>query len=147
MKIMIVTSPGGHLFQSFLLKKWWQQRERMWISLESPDTKFLLQKEKVYYGFGPNFKNPLIVLKNFFLACWLIYKEKPSIVFSTGAGIAPPFFWAAKIFAVKTVYLEAYDFITDPSLTAKLVRPCCDYFLCQHKSLKIKGALFWGSVL
>jgi beta-1,4-N-acetylglucosaminyltransferase len=146
MKICIVTSPGGHLYQSFLLKKWWQEHDRVWVTNSSPDTEFLLQNEEVFFGSGPNYRNAFVFFKNFFLALRIFFKEKPDVLFSTGSGIAVPFFWLLRFFGTQTIYLEPYDFIVEPSLTARLVAPFSDIFLSQHRTLKIKKSQYWGDV-
>lgn len=135
MKICIITSPGGHLFQAYMLKDWWKKYDRVWVSLNSPDVQHLLKKEKVIHAFGPENRNLLNFIKNFFLAFIILLRVKPQIVFSTGAGVAPPFFIWARLFGIKTIYLEPYDFIDELSLTGKLVKPFSIHFLVQHKKL------------
>lgn len=148
-KLCLVTSPGGHLYQIHLLRKWWCKYSRFWVTLPSPDVKFLLKRETVYYAFGPENRHLGNLIKNLFFATNILLKEKPDIVFSTGAGLAPPFFWIAKALGIRTVYLEAYDFIDRPSMTAKLASPFTSTFLVQHSSLlkHIPHAKYWGSVL
>ncbi len=149
MKICMVVSPGGHLYQAMMLKDWWGNFSRFWITLNSPDSSYLLKDERVRYGFGPENRNVVNFFRNFILAFFILIKEKPQLIFSTGAGIAPPFFIWAKIMGIKTIYLEPYDFIEELSLTGKLVMPISTHFLVQHEQLtqKYPKAKHQGSIV
>lgn len=148
-KIGLVTSRGGHLFQLYSLKDWWKRYDRFWVTDQGQDTRYLLKNEKVYYGFFPEHRNPVNALKNFFLGIKIILKERPNLLVSTGAGIAPPMFLAAKIFGCRLVFIDSYTFVKYPSLSARLVAPLVDKLLVQHRKAKrfFKKAEYWGRVV
>ncbi len=148
-KLCLITSRGGHLFQIYQLKPWWEKYPHFWISFPGEDTDSLIQSEKHYYAFGPESRNMLNAVKNFFLAWKILMKEKPTHLISCGAGIAPPFFYVGKMLGIKLIFIEPYDFIEFPSLSAKLVEPIADCLLVQHqKQLRFfKKAQFRGSTL
>ena len=85
----------------------------------------------------------------------IVKKEKPDLLFSCGAGIAPPVFLAGKILGCKLLFMEPYDFIAYPSLSGRLVAPIVDKLLVQHKIQKKffqtrltgKKAEYWGETL
>ena len=58
-------------------------------------------------------------------------KERPSMIVSSGAAIAVPFFYFGKLFGARTVYIEVYDRIDGPTLTGKLIYPVTDDFYVQ----------------
>ena len=149
MKIGLITSRGGHLFQVYQLKDWWSRYERFWITEKGGDSSYLLKGEKVYYGYFPESRNLINAFRNFFLALKILKKEKPDLLFSCGAGIAPPIFLAAKIRGCKLIFMEPYDFIQFPSLSGRLTAPLVDKFLVQHSCQKkfFKKAEFWGGTL
>jgi UDP-N-acetylglucosamine:LPS N-acetylglucosamine transferase len=69
---------------------------------------------------------------------------RPTIVVSTGAGVAVPFFVLARFRRIKTVYVEVYDRIDLPTLTGRLCYPFSDLFLLQweeQQRLYPKGRL------
>lgn len=148
-KIGFITSPGGHLFQLCQLKKWWSQYPRFWITDSTSDAKYLLKDENVFHGFFPEQRNLKNAFKNFFLAWKILKKEKPQILISCGAGIAPPFFLVGKILGCKLIYLETYDFIKYPTLSAKIISKFVDLMLVQHICQKkfFKNAKYWGKTL
>ncbi len=149
MKIGLITSRGGHLFQIYQLKGWWGRYNRFWVTGRGEDSKYLLKNEKKYYGHFPESRNVLNAFRNLFLAFKILRKEKPDLLFSCGAGIAPPFFLAGKLLGVKLIFMEPYDFIKYSSMTGKLVSPLVNKLLIQQECQKefFKKAEFWGATL
>ncbi len=136
MKICIVSSGGGHLFQMNLLKHWWHKYERFWVTFQRKDTDSLLEAEKKYRAFSPTNRNLLNLVRNFFLAFWILNRERPDIIVSAGAGVAVPFFWLARLFGCRTIYIEIFDRFDSPSLTGRLVYRFSDIFIIQWEELK-----------
>lgn len=149
MKIGLITSKGGHLFQLYQIKDWWSRYDRFWVTFTGEDTKSLLEGERVYFGFYPESRNLFNALRNFFLSSKILLKERPNLLISTGAGIAPPFFLVGKLLGIKLIFIEPYDFIKYPSLSGRLVYPIVDKFLVQHKRQKrfYKKGEYWGTTL
>jgi len=148
-KIGLITSKGGHLFQLIQLKLLWEKYDRFWVTDKEVDVDFFLKKEKVYYGFFPDSRNIINAFKNFFLALKILKVERPNFLLSSGAGIAIPFFIAGKIFfKTRLIFIEPYDFVAYPSLTGKILYHFVDLFLVQHRCQKkwYPKARYWGSV-
>ena len=103
MKIGLITSRGGHLFQLYQLKNCWSQYGRFWITDKGADVNYLLKKERVYYGYFPESRNLVNALKNFFLGLKILKKEKPDLLISCGAAIAPPIFLAGKLLSCQLI--------------------------------------------
>jgi len=148
-KICIVTSPGGHLFQMYRLKPWWGKYTHFWVTASSEDAASLLVGEKVYHGYFPESRNPWNAFHNIFLAWKVLRREKPTLLISCGAGIAPPFFYVGKILGIKLIFIEPYDFVCYSSLSGKLVAPIVDELLVQHKEQLpfFRNAKYKGSLL
>jgi len=136
MKIAIVCSTGGHLFQLYILKDWWKKYERFWVTFRKEDALSMLKEEKKYWAYYPTTRNLWNLIRNTILAWRILRKEKPDIIVSTGAGVAVPFFWLGKLFGAKTIFIEVYDRIDSPTLTGKLVYPVTNRFLLQWESQK-----------
>lgn len=136
MKIAIVCSSGGHLLLIHLLKEFWSKYDRFWVTFKKEDAVSLLQEEKVYWAYFPTNRNIFNLVRNFFVALKVLFKEKPDIIVSTGAGVAIPFFYLGKLLRKKLVFIEAYERIETPSLTAKIVYPITDAFILQWEEQK-----------
>jgi len=134
--ICLVCSSGGHLFELYSLKPWWNRHRRFWVTFPKPDATSLLEGETVAWGRYPTNRNIPNLVRNTILAIRILRKERPDLIVSTGAGIAVPFFWIGKVFfQCKTVYIEMFTRMDKPSLTARLIFPVGDRFLVQRESL------------
>ena len=136
MKICLVGSSGGHLTHLYMLKPFWQDKERFWVTFDKEDARSLLKGEKMYPCYFPTNRNIWNLIRNTFLAVRVLRKEKPDLIISTGAASAVPFFYIGKIFGAKTVYIEVFDRIDKPTLTGKLVYPATDVFVVQWEEMK-----------
>lgn len=136
MKIALVGSSGGHLTHLYLLKKFWENEDRFWVTFDKTDAKSILKEEKFYPCYYPTNRNVKNTIKNSILAFKILRKEKPDLIISSGAAVAVPFFWLGKLFGAKTVYIEIFDRIDKPTLTGKLVYPVTDKFIVQWEELK-----------
>ncbi|MGX7151513.1 PssD/Cps14F family polysaccharide biosynthesis glycosyltransferase [Enterococcus sulfureus] len=136
MKICLVGSSGGHLTHLYLLKDFWEEYDRFWVTFDKDDANSVLEYEKKYYCYFPTNRNIKNLFKNTMLAIKVLKKEKPDLIISSGAAVAVPFFYIGKLFGAKTVYLEVFDRIDSPTLTGKLVKPVTDKFLVQWEELE-----------
>lgn len=149
-KIGLISSRGGHLFQLNQLGSLWKKYNSFWVVDRGLDTDYFLKNEKVYYGFFPESRNIANSIKNLFLAFKILKTEKPKILISSGAGITIPYFLIGKLFyKTRLVYIEPYDFVRYPSLTGKIIYNFVDLFLVQHHFQKkwYPKAKYWGDLL
>ena len=63
----------------------------------------------------------------------LYLKVKPDFVISSGPAIAVPFFWVAKVFKIRSIFIESWSRIHTKSKTGILVYPVADLFFVQWK--------------
>jgi UDP-N-acetylglucosamine:LPS N-acetylglucosamine transferase len=131
MRVLFVCSSGGHLAQLYRLRPWWEGHERAWVTFDDPQSRSLLQGERVTPAFAPTTRNVPNAIRNLRLAVRVLRAERPDVVISDGAGVAFPFFLLARALRVRTVYLEVYDRITRPTLTGRLCYPITSLFLLQ----------------
>jgi beta-1,4-N-acetylglucosaminyltransferase len=131
------------------LKPWWEKYERFFIVRDDVVTRDLLNGERCVYGYFPENRNSVNALKNLWLAWKVLRREKPDMLFSLGAGIAPPFYLVAKFLGIKTVFMETFMFIPKATLSGKMIYPLADNFLVQHPDLlsRYPKAAYRGSVL
>lgn len=136
MKICLVGSSGGHLTHLYMLKSFWSEHERFWVTFDKEDALSLLAGERMYPCFYPTNRNFKNLIKNSFLAIRVLLKEKPDLVISSGAAVAVPFFYFAKLMGSKLIYIEVFDRIDKPTLTGRLVYPITDRFIVQWDEMK-----------
>ena len=119
-----------------MLKPFWENKERFWVTFDKADAQSLLEGEKMYPCYFPTNRNIKNLIKNTFLAIKVLRKEKPNLIISSGAAVAVPFFWLGKLFGAKTIYIEVFDRIDKSTLTGKLVYPVTDKFIVQWDEMK-----------
>lgn len=136
MKVCLVGSSGGHLTHLYLLKPFWKDRERFWVTFDKEDARSILENEIFYPCYYPTNRNLKNLIKNTILAFKILRKKRPDIIVSSGAAVAVPFFYLGKIFGAKTVYIEVFDRIDAPTMTGKLVYPVTDRFIVQWEEMK-----------
>lgn len=148
MKICLVGSSGGHLTHLYMLKSFWQDKERFWVTFNKDDAKSLLKDEKIISCYYPTNRSLKALLINTRLAFKTIRKEKPDIIISSGAAVAVPFFYIGKLFGARLIYIEVYDRIDKSTITGKLVYPITDKFIVQWEEMKkiYKKAINLGSI-
>ena len=135
MKILIACSSGGHLTQALALEEWWRDHDRVWATFPVEDARSRLAHERSYEVHYPTVRNLPNLVRNVFLARRVLSRERPDIVFSTGAAISLPFFVLARFFGARTVYLEPVDRISSPGLAGRLAYPFSDLFLVQWSGM------------
>jgi len=136
MKICLVSSSGGHLAHLYMLKPFWEKKERFWVTFEKDDAKSLLSQEKMYPCYFPTNRSIKAFLINLRLAWKILRKERPDLIISTGAAIAVPFFYLGKFLGSKLIYIEVFDRIDKPTLSGRIVYPVADKFIVQWEEQK-----------
>ena len=148
MKVRLVGSSGGHLTHLYMLKPFWENKERFWVTFDKEDARSILAGEKMYPCYFPTNRNIKNLLRNTLLAAKVLRKEKPDLLISSGAAVAVPFFYLAKLMGKKLIYIEVYDRIDKPTLTGRLVYPIADCFIVQweEQNKVYKKAVNLGSI-
>lgn len=136
LKICLVGSSGGHLTHLYMIKPFWEDKERFWVTFDKEDARSLLEGEKLYPCYYPTNRNIKNLIRNTFLALKVLHKEKPNLIISSGAAVAVPFFYIGKLRGAKLIYIEVFDRIDKPTMTGKLVYPIVDKFIVQWEEQK-----------
>ena len=148
MKVCLVGSSGGHLTHLYMLKPFWQDKERFWVTFNKEDANSILEGEQVYHCYYPTNRSLKALLINTRLAWKVLRKERPDVIVSSGAAVAVPYFYLGKLFGMKTIYIEVFDRIDKPTMTGKMVYPVTDRFIVQWEEMKqvYKKAINLGSI-
>lgn len=150
-RILLVGSSGGHLTQLMGLREWWQEHERAWCTFDTPDAHgHLAHEHDVSWAHTPTTRNIPNLLRNTVLAARLVRRFRPTVIVSTGAAAALPFFViGAARRGCRTVYIEVYDRVDSATLTGRLCRPFTDVMCVQWPEQRhlYPGAQVIGSLL
>ena len=149
MRLLLVSSSGGHLAQLMCLRPWWEKHDRHWVTFDTADATDKLQGEDVTWAHHPTTRSARNLARNAVQARRILAAYRPDLIVSTGAAVAVPYFWLRHRTRSATVYLEVYDRIQTRTLTGRLCRPTTDLFLVQwpeqqqlYRSSVLLGALW-----
>lgn len=148
---LLVCSSGGHLTQLLALRPWWGSRERAWVTSDSAHARSALRGETITWGHFPTTRNLPNLVRNFALAARVLVPRagRPSVILSTGAGLALPFFVVGRLLRIPTVYIEVFGRVDSRTLTGRLCRPFSRLFLVQWEEQRVlyPGAIVAGELL
>ena len=133
--VLLVCSSGGHLQQMLALEPSWGRYSHVWVTFDKSDTRSLLSDEPVVFAYSPTNRSPRNLVRNLFLAWRTLRVVRPRIMLSTGAGVAVPFAWIARLRGVRVVYVESFTRIEGLSLSGRLIRPVAHRMYVQWPEL------------
>ncbi|MBU5689724.1 MAG: PssD/Cps14F family polysaccharide biosynthesis glycosyltransferase [Candidatus Aenigmatarchaeota archaeon] len=149
MKICISCSMGGHLVEVLQLKNVYKKYNYFYLTFYKKGLVDEIKGEKIYFVENPG-RNIIKLLKNILQTFFVLKKEKPDIIISTGAGSAVPSIIIGKLlFNTKIIFIESFARINTKSLSGIISYPFADLFLVQWRNmLKLYGkkALYRGAV-
>ena len=148
MKVCLVGSSGGHLTHLYMLKPFWQDKERFWVTFDKEDARSLLKDERMYPCHYPTNRSLKALIINTRIAWRTLRKEKPNLIISSGAAVAVPFFYIGKLLGARLIYVEVFDRIDKPTMSGTMVYPITDRFVVQWEEMKAvyPKALNLGSI-
>jgi UDP-N-acetylglucosamine transferase subunit ALG13 len=147
--VLVACSSGGHLFDAVAIAPAWRDRSRAWVSFDKADVQSLLAGEALYVAHGPTNRNVPNLLRNLRLAWRVVGETRPRVLLTTGAGVAVPFAWIARVRGAHVIYVECAGRVDRPSLSARLIAPIARDVYAQWPELaaKWRRARYAGNVL
>lgn len=146
-KICFIASAGGHL----------EQVKQLNIVMDKFDSFIVTTKLRVttklgkrtYYVEAPSKKSRILTIAAYIFTALqqavIFLKERPDIVISTGAGVALPTCYIAKLLHKKVIFIESFARVDKPSKTGKVAYKIADIFIVQHKKLlEYYPSAIWG---
>jgi beta-1,4-N-acetylglucosaminyltransferase len=121
--ILLVCSSGGHLQQLLALRDAWGPYSHVWVTFDKSDARSLLRDEPVVFAHWPTNRSIKNLVRNLFVARRTLRDVRPKVLLTTGAGVAVPFAWLARLRGTKVVLIDSFTRIERPSLTCRLVSP------------------------
>lgn len=147
MKIGIICSTGGHLTQALSALESFEGHDCFLVIQDFPSVKGIQLNEvsRIYHlGIFLNYSIWTGVLLSLFVNLFqlisIFWREKPDLLFSTGAEVAIPAFFIGKyLFGAKLIFLESLARIQDLSSTGKVLYRISDLYLVQWPELLKKA--------
>ena len=136
-KICLVSSHGGHFKE--LLNAIGEAKttfaDYYWVTHRTSNTQEKLSNIRHYFVIDP-VTSKLKFMLNLLQSFWIILRERPQVIISTGAGIAIFTILLGKfLLKAKVIYIESAANVTSPSKTGKFIYRYSDLFLIQWEDL------------
>lgn len=136
-KMCFTASLGGHLEEISRLVDLRNQYDIFLVTEKGGFVELNFCKS-VYYLNQINRKEILFIpkfIKSFFQSFYILRKEKPDIILSTGALSTFPICLLGKLMRKKVIYIESFARVDTASLTGKLMYKIADLFIVQWEEL------------
>jgi UDP-N-acetylglucosamine:LPS N-acetylglucosamine transferase len=148
--VMLVCTAGGHLLQLWSLREAWAGYSSVWVvgSHDGPDVESLLADEELHLAHSPAARSVKNLVLNLALAWRLLRRRRPSVLVTTGAAVAVPFVWMARLRRIPVAYVETLARASRPSLSCRLAAPAADRVYVQWPELQaaLPRARYAGTV-
>ncbi|WP_268225584.1 PssD/Cps14F family polysaccharide biosynthesis glycosyltransferase [Sinomicrobium oceani] len=152
-KVLFISSVGGHLEQLLNLKKVISKYHSYIVTEKNPSTLSLEEEyENVYYlpffSRKDLFKSLFLYLKIITISLKLYFKIKPNVIVTTGAGGVLPMCIIGKLAGCKVIYIETFSRNNSKTMTGSLCYHFADVFIIQWEQLRefYPKAVFLGSI-
>ncbi|KEZ52196.1 polysaccharide biosynthesis protein [Metabacillus indicus] len=151
LKVCFACSSGGHLAQIKQLFPFSDKYITFLVTEQNETTATMNKTIKTFYLKQQERKNIFIFYKlllNILKSIYILFKEKPNVIISTGAGATLPLMILGKLFGAKIIFIESFAKINTPTITGKITYVFADQFYIQWPDLKkcYPNALYRGKL-
>jgi len=137
LKIIFAASSGGHLEQLMMLKPLMEKYDSVFVT-EKTDYNIGKNDLKTYYMRQINRRELLFIPKlivNSFHSLYVVLKERPKVMITTGALAVVPMAFLVKLFGGKLIYIESFAKVNSKNLSGKVLYPFADRFYVQWEEM------------
>lgn len=134
-RLCLAATPGGHLAELESFAGSLSQVDRFLVTIPSTHSSSVLPGVRRYFVRRGE-RNPINFLVNAIQAIFILVKEKPDAIISTGAGDTLPLLFAGVFLGIPIVFVESMARVHQPSLTGRLIRVWADLTIVHWSSLR-----------
>ncbi len=137
-QICLAASAGGHLSQLLLIAEVWKDRDVFFVTSLDVAAQNLQKQGKTYVVGECNREHPVRTFGVLWKCLWIVLRQRPSVVISTGA--APGLllcFWG-KLYGAKIIWLDSIANARKLSMSGWMIRPFADLILSQWPDVAAK---------
>jgi UDP-N-acetylglucosamine--N-acetylmuramyl-(pentapeptide) pyrophosphoryl-undecaprenol N-acetylglucosamine transferase len=131
-----VASPGGHLdLLTALAGQALDGEEPVWVTARTAGGRAMRRERRRVILLPDIERRPLWAVPNALAALWVVLRDRPRVVVSSGAGLTVPFCVLARIAGARLVFVETMARVSAPSMSARLLAPLADAVIVQWREL------------
>jgi N-acetylglucosaminyldiphosphoundecaprenol N-acetyl-beta-D-mannosaminyltransferase len=145
-KLLAVASGGGHWVQLLRLMPAFADLDVAFVS--TLDSSEQVSGRRFYQVIDGNRWRKLALVKMTLQLAWIVLKERPDAVISTGAAAGYVALRLGRIFSARTIWIDSIANVDELSMSGRLVRKHADLWLTQWSHLaRPGGPHFAGTVV
>lgn len=146
--LLLVAEAGGHLHELHALRPVWENKSRVWVSVDSVHSRSLLSNESVVFARGPTCRSIWNLVRNLWIGWKVVGQFHPRVIIATGSGVVVPLIWVGRLRHIPTIYVECAGRVDRPSLSCRLVAPVADFVYVQWPEQKdmVRSARYAGTI-
>jgi UDP-N-acetylglucosamine transferase subunit ALG13 len=144
LRICLAASGGGHVRQLLDLEPAWSAYDHFFLTEDTALSRSIAQKHRTHYvahvalgqaRLGDPIKMTLAGARNFLESARIIFRERPDVVITTGAGSVYFSVLWARLLGARVVAIESFARFDHPSAFAKMVAPLAHHQVVQSAAL------------
>jgi UDP-N-acetylglucosamine:LPS N-acetylglucosamine transferase len=146
-RVLAVASAGGHWVQLLRLRPAWEDCDSAYVTT-NPGYRDQVAPARFYTVKDANRWNKLRLIQQMLGIVWVLLRERPHVIISTGA--APGFFALrlGKLLGAKTCWIDSIANVEELSLSGQRIGPHADLWLTQWPHLaQESGPKHFGAVV
>lgn len=149
MRIGLVASSGGHFTQLNKVVSSWDACSTFWVTTTHVVGRSLGEAGRVYVVGECNRQHLFRVIRVLFRCIYIVLRERPDVVISSGAAVGCLMCYLGKLTGAKLVWLDSITNVERVSLSGRMVRHIADLFLVQWPELaeKYPNVEYVGAVI
>jgi beta-1,4-N-acetylglucosaminyltransferase len=132
-KICLACSVGGHLQEMLQLRPIYEQYPHFYVLNDQISLPRAMEGKTYFISHS---ERDLLFFWNIWEAIRIFWRERPTHLISTGAGLAVPLSLVARVCGIRVMYIETFCAIHRPTLTGRLLYRIADRFVYQWSYLK-----------
>ncbi len=146
--IVVVSSAGGVLLDVLALRPWFTGRHVRWVAESAVDTRAELTEESVTWA-SEN-RGTAAVMREIFRARRKLRRWRPQVLVSAGTAVAVPWFIAARLVGIPSVWVETWNIVgSHQGIAARICAQMARAVIVQrperlalHRSAVLAGELY-----
>jgi UDP-N-acetylglucosamine:LPS N-acetylglucosamine transferase len=133
---LAVSSSGGHWVQLRRLRQAWSDGEVVYVTTNA-DSAFEVADEarRFHCVRDANRHEPIAFIQQVLQVIWILIRERPDVVISTGASVGFVALYVGKLLRARTIWLDSIANAEELSMSGRGVRWCADLWLTQWPHL------------
>ncbi len=148
LKVCLAASGGGHVRQLLDLEPAWSRHEYFFVSEDTALSRSIAEKHPVRYvphvalgqaRLGAPLRMAAAAVRSFFASAAIMFRERPDVLISTGAGAVFFALLWARLLGAKIVVVESFARFDKPSVFGRMTAPLAHRKVAQSQAL----AAYW----